>query len=136
MDVCAPLVQQLLSVAPEPGIRATSRETLCVTGERVLAVAPLPQADAAELLRQRTAAVRPGFEVTEANQAEAARLCADLGRLHRRTAMQYDRGPHLGEPHRDPPPDAPTRARDQRGLSCQQSAHGRHSAAIRAASEG
>lgn len=81
VDECAPLVQQLLFVAPELRILATSRETLCVTGEHVLAVAPLPQADAAELLRQRTAAVRPGFEVAEANQAVAARLCADLDGL-------------------------------------------------------
>ncbi|MER6378739.1 hypothetical protein [Streptomyces sp. NPDC001250] len=69
VDACALLVQRLLSVAPELRILATSRETLRVTGEHVFAVAPLPQADATELLRQRTAAVRPGFEVTEANQA-------------------------------------------------------------------
>ncbi|MFE1835683.1 ATP-binding protein [Streptomyces sviceus] len=81
VGACAQVAQQLLSATAELRILATSRETLQVTGEHVLAVAPLPEADAVELLRQRTAAVRPGFEVTEANRAGVARLCADLDGL-------------------------------------------------------
>jgi non-specific serine/threonine protein kinase len=81
VEACAHLAQQLLSAAPELRILATSRETLQVTGEHVLPVTVLPQRDAVELLRQRTAAVRPGFEVTDANKAPVIRLCEDLDGL-------------------------------------------------------
>ncbi|MFF0015349.1 ATP-binding protein [Streptomyces sp. NPDC005374] len=81
VEACAPLAQHLLSSTPDLRILATSRETLHLTGEHVFAVTPLPEADATELLRQRASAVRPGFEVTDVNQALVARLCADLDGL-------------------------------------------------------
>ena len=81
VEACAQLAQHLLSTAPDLRILATSRETLHLTGEHVLLVAPLPLPDATELLRQRAAAVRPGFEITEVNQPAVARLCADLDGL-------------------------------------------------------
>ncbi|WP_239158240.1 hypothetical protein [Streptomyces sp. SID13726] len=52
-----------------------------MTGEHVLAVAPLPSDEAVALLRDRATAVRPEFVGGEANQAEVARLCADLDGL-------------------------------------------------------
>jgi non-specific serine/threonine protein kinase len=52
-----------------------------VTGEHVLPVAPLDEANAAELLQARAAAVRPGFQITAANRAMVARLCTDLDAL-------------------------------------------------------
>ncbi|MBZ3904358.1 LuxR family transcriptional regulator [Streptomyces scabiei] len=81
VEACAQLAQQLLTVAAEVRILATSRETLQLTGEHVVAVAPLPRDEAAELLAQRAAAVRPGFRLTEANRAAVHRLCADLDGL-------------------------------------------------------
>lgn len=78
VDACAKLTHGLLSSAPELHIIATSRERLGLTGEHIIAVAPLAPREAAELLQERTAAVRPGFEVTDANRAVVTRLCAEL----------------------------------------------------------
>ncbi|MGQ4358394.1 LuxR C-terminal-related transcriptional regulator [Streptomyces sp. SAS_272] len=79
--VCAELAKVLLSAAPELHILATSRHTLGVTGEHVFAVPPLSPQDAARLMEDRAAAVRPGFQVSDANRAQVARLCADLDGL-------------------------------------------------------
>ncbi|MBO4253106.1 LuxR family transcriptional regulator [Streptomyces griseorubiginosus] len=81
VEACAQLVQSLLSATSEVRILATSRETLQLTGEHVIAVAPLPQEEATELLVQRTAAVRPGFQLTETNRAAISRLCEALDGL-------------------------------------------------------
>ncbi|MCD9879720.1 LuxR C-terminal-related transcriptional regulator [Streptomyces guryensis] len=81
VDACAQLAQRLLSSAAELRILATSREPLGLTGEHVFPVPPLDQADAAELLRDRTAGVRPGFEVNDANRAAVRRLCEGLDGL-------------------------------------------------------
>ncbi|WP_256966789.1 ATP-binding protein [Streptomyces caniscabiei] len=81
VEACAQLAQCLLSAAPEMRILATSRETLGLTGEHVFAVAPLARAEAVELLVQRTAAVRPGFRLTDVNRPAVDRLCADLDGL-------------------------------------------------------
>ncbi|HET6708313.1 ATP-binding protein [Amycolatopsis sp.] len=78
VDACAELAHVLLSAAPDLHVIATSRERLGLTGEHVFAVAPLPPDEAAELLQERTVAVRPGFRVTPANRAVVTRLCADL----------------------------------------------------------
>ncbi|MGW0949222.1 ATP-binding protein [Streptomyces sp. NPDC002623] len=78
---CAELAKTLLSAAPELHILATSRHTLGITGEHVFAVSPLPPEDAADLLRDRAAAVRSGFQVGDANRAEVTRLCAELDGL-------------------------------------------------------
>jgi len=78
VDACAELAGGLLSAAAEVRVLATSRQTLGITGEHVFTVPPLAPHEAAELLRDRTVAVRPGFEVTEANAAAVARLCAEL----------------------------------------------------------
>ncbi|MGI5460900.1 LuxR C-terminal-related transcriptional regulator [Streptomyces sp. CA-249302] len=81
VEACAETAGTLLAIAPGLCVLATSRHTLGMTGEHVLVVPPLPQADGIRLLRNRAAAVRSGFEVTEANRAEAARLCAALDGL-------------------------------------------------------
>ncbi|MEU1180084.1 LuxR C-terminal-related transcriptional regulator [Streptomyces sp. NPDC005820] len=81
VEACAQLAQSLLAAAPEVLILATSRETLQVTGEHVVAVAPMVPEEAVELLVQRAAAVRPGFRLTEENREAVHRLCADLDGL-------------------------------------------------------
>ncbi|MCP2244484.1 ATP-binding protein [Lentzea aerocolonigenes] len=78
VDACAELAHTLLSAAPELHVIATSRERLGLTGEHIIAVAPLAAQEAADLLQERTAAVRPGFEITDANRAVVTRLCAEL----------------------------------------------------------
>ncbi|MFJ9565123.1 ATP-binding protein [Streptomyces fuscichromogenes] len=81
VDACAWLTRHLLSAAAGARILATSREAMGLTGEQVCPVPPLRPGDAVELLSVRTAAVRSGFEVTEANRAAVTRLCAKLDGL-------------------------------------------------------
>ena len=91
IDAAAELADRVLVGCPDVRILATSREALGITGETVWPVPPLPvpaagasgPADvagyaAARLLRDRAAAVRPGFEVTAANAADVARICRML----------------------------------------------------------
>jgi predicted ATPase/DNA-binding CsgD family transcriptional regulator len=82
VDACAELADTLLSAAPELRILATSRQTLGMSGEHLFTVAPLSVPDeAVELLRDRAAASRPEFDVTDANRAATTRLCARLDGL-------------------------------------------------------
>jgi len=81
VDACARLVRALLPAAPELRILATSRHTLGVTGEHILAVPPLPPDEAVALLRDRATAVHAEFAVSPPNQTEVDRLCADLDGL-------------------------------------------------------
>ncbi|MCG7210073.1 ATP-binding protein [Streptomyces arenae] len=80
-SACAELAKSLLSAAPELHILATSRHALGLTGEHIFAVAPLSPAEAAGLLQDRAGAVRPGFRISDTNQAQVSRLCADLDGL-------------------------------------------------------
>ncbi|MCL6737989.1 helix-turn-helix transcriptional regulator [Streptomyces neyagawaensis] len=82
IDASAGLAKALLSACPHLRVLATSREMLGVTGEHVFVVPALSIPDeAVELLQERAVAIRPDFRVTDANRAEAARLCADLDGL-------------------------------------------------------
>ncbi|WTU07447.1 LuxR C-terminal-related transcriptional regulator [Streptomyces sp. NBC_00075] len=81
VDACAELAKTLLPAAAGLRMVATSRQTLGITGEHVFTVPPLPPDEAVELLRTRTSAVRPDFQVTDANRAQVLRLCADLDGL-------------------------------------------------------
>ncbi|MDX2939763.1 LuxR C-terminal-related transcriptional regulator [Streptomyces ipomoeae] len=81
VDACAELTHTLLTAAPGLRILTTSRQALGIYGEHVFAVPPLAADDAVELLRDRTAAVRPEFQVTDGNRAQILRLCEDLDRL-------------------------------------------------------
>ncbi|MEU1519039.1 LuxR C-terminal-related transcriptional regulator [Streptomyces sp. NPDC005811] len=78
LDACTELVRTLLRAAAELRIMATSRQTLGVTGEHVFTVHPLSPDEAVELLHDRAAAVRPDFQVSDANRAQVSRLCAEL----------------------------------------------------------
>jgi len=88
----ADLADQVLRVAPEVRILTTSRQALRIAGEHVYPVAPLPapgpdtainagtalQYPSVTLLAERSAAVLPGFAVTEANAGAVVRLCQRL----------------------------------------------------------
>ncbi|WP_369171543.1 response regulator [Streptomyces sp. R28] len=88
IDACAELARTLLSAAPELRILATSRHTMGVTGEHLLALPPLPPDEAVKLLRDRAPALRPPFhgdetghdetDHDETGHDEIARLCAGL----------------------------------------------------------
>ena len=92
VDEAAKLADLLLRAAPGLRVLATSRESLNMTGETVLAVPPLPAPEAgrrltvADLARfpavglfvERAAQVVAGFTVTEANMAAVAGICRRL----------------------------------------------------------
>ncbi|GHE80378.1 LuxR family transcriptional regulator [Amycolatopsis deserti] len=92
---CAGLVDCLLRRAPGLRVLATSRQPLGIPGEQILVVDPLPvpapgtlpptdllaRYEAVALLVDRASAVRPEFELTEANSGAVARLCARLDGL-------------------------------------------------------
>ena len=88
----APVLVRLYSLAPQASFLVTSRTVLRVRGERVFEVPPLAVADAAapdsirrarsssavQLFTARARAVRPDFEVTDANAADVVGICRAL----------------------------------------------------------
>ena len=92
VDAAAKLADLLLRAAPGLRVLATSRESLNIAGETVLAVAPLPAPEAGQeltlaglarfpavaLFADRAAQVVPGFAVTEANKAAVAGVCRQV----------------------------------------------------------
>jgi predicted ATPase len=90
-----PVVTDLLGVAPELAVLATSRAALRLQGERLLPVSPLalPETDrlpdtsnlvaipAVDLFVQRARAVRPEFTLTDGNSRDVAEICARLDGL-------------------------------------------------------
>ncbi|MFC7447149.1 protein kinase domain-containing protein [Rhodococcus daqingensis] len=91
----AELAQSLLRTCPDLSILATSREALGIGGEAVLPVTPLEfpdpaseptprelaHYDAVTLFTERAAAAVRGFELTEDNRLDVARICARLDGL-------------------------------------------------------
>ena len=92
VDAAAKLADLLLRAAAGLRVLATSRESLNITGETVLAVPPLRAPEAgrrltvaelaqfpsAGLFAERAAQVVPGFALTEANMAAVAGICRRL----------------------------------------------------------
>jgi predicted ATPase/DNA-binding SARP family transcriptional activator len=92
IEAAATLAGHILAACPRMRIVATSRQPLRIDGEILCPVPPLPvppaqpQADgylygnygSVRLLRDRAVAVRPDFELDEANAAAAARICRSL----------------------------------------------------------
>jgi len=91
----APLVADLLAMCPAPRFLVTSRAPLRLRWEHEHPLGPLALPDPARLpsaeelrsvpavalFRERARAVRPDFEVTEANAASVAQVCALLDGL-------------------------------------------------------
>jgi predicted ATPase/DNA-binding CsgD family transcriptional regulator len=89
---CQALIDRLLRAAPDLRVLATSRQPLGLAAEHIVDVHPLPVPEASQslnadearqygalaLLEDRTAQISPGFALTDANLAAAARLCARL----------------------------------------------------------
>src|SRR5215472_1757733 len=124
VDEAAKLADLLLRAAPGLRLLATSRETLNMTGETVLAVPPLAAPEAgrrltvAELARfpavglfaERAAQVIPGFTLTEANVAAVVRICRRLEGLPLAIELAAARLPVLS------PEQIDTRLGDRLGL--------------------
>ena len=91
----APEIGELLGAAPNLRVLATSREPLAIQGEALYPIAPLalpaepgtPTADqlqgleAVELFVDRAKAVRPSFQLTDANAPAVAAICRRLDGL-------------------------------------------------------
>jgi predicted ATPase/DNA-binding NarL/FixJ family response regulator len=77
----APLLAELLGACPRLTVLTTSRASLHVAGEHEFPVRPLDQTPAVELFVQRARAVRPDFELTEANASAVAEICARVDGL-------------------------------------------------------
>ncbi len=92
IDTCAILVNELLQNCRHLKILATSREALCVVGERPFRVPSLTlpdpshlpefvvmeQFEAVSLFIERANAVMPGFKATEKNTPAITRICQRL----------------------------------------------------------
>jgi predicted ATPase/class 3 adenylate cyclase len=95
VDAAAPMVGELLGLAPRTTILATSRSPLRVYGEREYPVPPLglpdprhlpeleqfTQFESVALFVERAIAVRPGFVVDNANAPAIAEICVRLDGL-------------------------------------------------------
>lgn len=91
----APIVADLLAVAPHLRVLVTSQSVLNVQGEHIFPVLPLPIPDVAQLppvdklaqqpsvalLLARTRALKPDFQLTPDNAADVAAICARLDGL-------------------------------------------------------
>jgi len=92
IEACAMLVEHLLGSTTDLRILSTSREALCVAGETVWPVLPLPtpdprqeippdrleQFEAVRLFVERARARRPDFTITPDNAHWVAQLCHSL----------------------------------------------------------
>ncbi|GIH90725.1 BTAD domain-containing putative transcriptional regulator [Planobispora siamensis] len=87
VEAAARLADRLLAACPGVRVLATGREPLGITGEVLFPVHPLPEELALRLLRDRAAAVRPGFGTADAGDAGDAgdealmRICRALDGL-------------------------------------------------------
>jgi non-specific serine/threonine protein kinase len=92
IEPCARFVSGLVAACPQLVVLTTSRQSLGISGERLMLVPPLavpgidtvetPQDatkyDAVRLLVDRATAVLPSFSITKENCKVVARLCRDL----------------------------------------------------------
>jgi predicted ATPase/DNA-binding SARP family transcriptional activator len=90
IEAAAALADHVLAACPRLRILATSRQPLRIDGETLCPVPPLPvppepaapvtiaSYGSVRLLRDRAVAVRPDFELGEANAAAVARICRAL----------------------------------------------------------
>ncbi|GAA3116704.1 LuxR family transcriptional regulator [Streptosporangium carneum] len=92
VDACARLAQTLLESSPQLRILATSRQSLGVPGEHIVALPPmslpgpraagsvgaLSRCDSVALFVERVEAVNPAYALTRENAEEVAEICTRL----------------------------------------------------------
>jgi len=81
VEACARLAEALLRRCPRLRIMTTSRAALGVGGERTWLVPALAEREAVRLFVERTQAVRPSFELSDANTAAIMQICRRLDGL-------------------------------------------------------
>ncbi|GAA2948585.1 ATP-binding protein [Streptomyces enissocaesilis] len=81
VDATAGLVRELLRRAPGLTVLAAGRLPLCVEGEQIFSLPPMPGPDAVRLFTDRAAAGRPGFRLTDTNRDAVHELCRRLDGL-------------------------------------------------------
>lgn len=97
VDAAAAAAEEILVACPGVRILATSREALEVEGELAWSVPSLDTAaDATRLFAERAAAVRSGFEVTDANAAEVRAICERLDGMPLAIELAAAQMSHLG----------------------------------------
>lgn len=78
VEPVARLAERLLRASPGLRVLATSQEPLQVSGETLLPVEPLQQADATRLFTDRATAADPGFTVDSETEDAVAAICRRL----------------------------------------------------------
>ncbi|MFD6329125.1 BTAD domain-containing putative transcriptional regulator [Streptomyces niveus] len=78
VEPVARLAERLLRTSPGLRVLATSQEPLQVSGETILPVEPLQQADAIRLFTERATAADPGFTVDPETEDAVAAICRRL----------------------------------------------------------
>jgi predicted ATPase len=105
----APVIAELLAEAPDLNVLVTSREVLRLSGEHTLEVPPLrlpsrtplpppeglSQYDAVRLFIERAQAVKPDFQVTDANARTVSEICHRLDGLPLAVELAAARVRHL-----------------------------------------
>ena len=81
VNTCAAVVSQVVAAGERARFVATSRESLGVAGECVIAVAPLEEAAAVELFIDRAELVAPEAVVSDSDATAVARICRRLDHL-------------------------------------------------------
>jgi predicted ATPase/class 3 adenylate cyclase len=76
-----PVLEELLTAAPNLSVLVTSRVALALRGEQEYEVPALSRAEAVRLFTERAQAVRPGFRVTDQNGGAVAGITARLDGL-------------------------------------------------------
>ncbi len=94
----APSVGELLVAAPRVKVLTTSRVPLRLSAEHVVAVPPLPAADAVQLFIARAEAARAGFTLTAESAAAVAEVCGRLDGLPLAIELAAARVTHLSPP--------------------------------------
>lgn len=78
VEEIAELLGQIVRIAPDLHVLATSRTSLAVAGEAVWQVEPLDLSTAVELFAERAQHVRKDFEVTDRNRDVVESICEKL----------------------------------------------------------
>ena len=86
----------LMQRAPDLVVLATSRGSLRISGEQVVAVGPLPDDDAITLFLERASAADPTFREADADRAIVSQICNRVDRLPLAIELAAARTPTLG----------------------------------------
>ncbi|MBM2620906.1 winged helix-turn-helix domain-containing protein [Actinoplanes sp. LDG1-06] len=99
LDAVREMVEEILLRCPRVRVLATSRQRLGATGERVLRLGPLPEADRVALFCDRAALLRADFGDDDRTRALAAEVCGLVDGLPLAVELAARRESVFGLPH-------------------------------------